>query len=509
VATLRTRFFDPGASHDSALYANGLHFSTENRLLVKNLGNEPTRVKATLLPLDLKSPKKPITIPERTLVKGEAAILDLPLHLGLDVLEGSAIKVEHSGSSGALIAAFSSFEPGARITRYVPFKDVWDLSVTTGGYPWRLDGDYESRVYITNIGNKRSPIGGLIHPEGGEAYLVDTRYLEAGETAVFDILKIRDLQIPDTHGITLPKDVLLGNFEWSMLAGGEDQRFIGRNDVESRSAGVSSSFSCAACNCPWNLNDGYFSPANPFTGAGSSTTIGGTTIYTNPCGGGSNNFTFYPSSWYMDNSTFFSMTVNLAPTTMAGLIGGSSGYYSPLQSTNYQFNGQSCFSAPTRPINPGGTGTVQVPDHLAVNTDTQQTVNCGSNPSTMEREITYFVQDVNNALVIAPFLLRENVPTTVSSCNGGTLHTGSTCSIITAYAPNIAGEFTDVLMPGCPSSSANTPCGFTFANQQWQSCPSSGQPTSIGTIGLVEAKNWVINVAGNSVGYVQGKVFYK
>jgi hypothetical protein len=107
-----------------------------------------------------------------------------------------------------------------------------------------------------------------------------------------------------------------------------------------------------------------------------------------------------------------------------------------------------------------------------------------------------------------PFDLRENVPTNVvSSCNNQVVHTGATCTQNTIYEPGLMGEFTDVLFPGCPSSSSVTPCGFTFSNQQWQWCPSTGSPSSIGTIGPVNAENTLIDIDGNILGFTAGTTF--
>src|SRR5439155_22203792 len=100
----------------------------------------------------------------------------------------------------------------------------------------------------------------------------------------------------------------------------------------------------------------------------------------------------------------------------------------------------------------------QVPDHLLVLGDDQNTLNCGSNPSSLVRRITYEVVDTTETRMQAPFLLRENVPTNiVSSCNEQTVQTGATCTSNLSYLPGAMGEFSDFLAPGCPSSASVTP----------------------------------------------------
>jgi hypothetical protein len=75
-------------------------------------------------------------------------------------------------------------------------------------------------------------------------------------------------------------------------------------------------------------------------------------------------------------------------------------------------------------------------------------------------------------------------------------------------APGVIGEFADVISPGCAVPASNSPCGFTFANQQWQYRPVSGVPQSMGTIGQVNAENILITVAGQIFSLV-GHVFLK
>jgi hypothetical protein len=158
---------------------------------------------------------------------------------------------------------------------------------------------------------------------------------------------------------------------------------------------------------------------------------------------------------------------------------------------------------------PSGGVNVQFPDHLVVNSDTQETVDCGSNPSSTRRFITYIIDDATGQQMLSSISMRENVPVTTSSCNGSVVHTGSSCFINTDASPYTIGQFTDALVPGCPTSADVTPCGFMFANQQWQWCPSGGSPTSMGTIGPVNAQNTVINVDGNITGFAKGTTFPK
>jgi hypothetical protein len=142
--------------------------------------------------------------------------------------------------------------------------------------------------------------------------------------------------------------------------------------------------------------------------------------------------------------------------------------------------------------------------------DAQNTVNCSPNPDSRERDITYEVVDTTDTRMQVPFLLRENVPTNiVNSCNSQIVQVGATCTSNTSYEPGALGEFTDFLIPSCPASPTDSPCGFQFANQQWQWYPGVGQPRSIGTIGADNVQNTVISVDGNITGFTVGTTFPK
>lgn len=152
---------------------------------------------------------------------------------------------------------------------------------------------------------------------------------------------------------------------------------------------------------------------------------------------------------------------------------------------------------------------VPVPDHLLVLNDKTSTQNCGSNPGSAVRAILYEIKDQNDLVLNTVVSMRENVPAnTVSSCNNQTVQTGQTCTLNTNFQPGVISEFIDALSAGCPVPASNSPCGFTFANQQWQYCPSASIPQSMGTIGQDKVQNTLISVAGNVLGLI-GHVFQK
>jgi hypothetical protein len=355
------RFYDPASSTDSAVYANGLHFSnSENHLIVKNLTMNPITVSGAIYPLAAQPSANAPAIQEKQITGGAAAEIEIPQAGDIRALDGSAIKLTSSGPRGSIVANYVSHDRQNKITRSMPFKDIGDYGISTGGYPWRIDGNHDSRIFITNVGKVRAAIGATIRPENDSEYFIDTRYLEVGETAIFDIRKIRDERIPDSKGATLPKTASLGQFDWTTIFGDGSQRLIGRNEISDNSSGLSASFSCGGiCNCPYSTLSGFITPTAPFVVVNGNTNIIATGTSTDSCGGGvPSNFTITPSSWTINTPSYFNLSAGHPTSTMTGTSTGTSSFYTPFIGTYYVWNGQTgqCLLNGNPPINPGGTG---------------------------------------------------------------------------------------------------------------------------------------------------------
>ena len=143
------------------------------------------------------------------------------------------------------------------MTAEVPLRDVGGVRASTGGYPWRLDGDYQSNMVITNVGSVPARYTARIQI-GSMNYSLGIKKLAVGASASFDIRQLRDSQTPDTHGNRLPADALQGQFYWSTLDTGPAVHFSGRAELISVAEHVSSSFSCMMC-CPESVVDGRLS----------------------------------------------------------------------------------------------------------------------------------------------------------------------------------------------------------------------------------------------------------
>jgi hypothetical protein len=95
-------------------------------------------------------------------------------------------------------------------------------------------------------------------------YALGLKTLEGGQTEALDIRALRDHQVPDARGRTIPSDAVSGqvNWSWAQQEEGEEPRnLIGRAEQSDTSGGVSSSYACVNC-CPDSFLRGLFAPGD-------------------------------------------------------------------------------------------------------------------------------------------------------------------------------------------------------------------------------------------------------
>jgi hypothetical protein len=326
--------------------------------------------------------------------------------------------------------------------------------------------------------------------------------IAAFDTRQLSVNQIIQDQVKDDNGKTLdPKDNA-GVVLWSTANPGD---ITGRLLVSNRASAMAQSFSCintiVLCGLNVNVFDSGLIPIDGYVGYASAQPLycyassgGQCNVHDSAGSTGSASF-----SWSLGNTSIVNFNTSAdQSSSQPNLLGVAAG--TTTASLFASENG--CQSS--GPGNP--SPTVQTPDHLVVLSDMQQTISCGSR-SVVQRNITYQMVDASGNAILSYENIRENVPATVSSCTGGPVQTGSVCTNTINYQPGALGEFLDRIQNGCPTAAAPKPCGFTFANQQWQWCPSGGQSKSIGTIGPVNAEDVIIFVDGNSLGFTPGTVF--
>jgi hypothetical protein len=260
--TSSIRFYDTKKIVQPNLYATNLRLkNTVPRMVLKNTSAVDISARPRFFaaageqanPMELPT----ITLRPQQVVEVDLSVLGAAAASRTD-LDSVSVQVLNSGAPGSLIGAAYSRERATQLTHDVPLRDSGKNRNGTGSYPWRVDRDYSTVVAVTNFGNQPARFQVELRYSGGP-YSIKPRELAVGETATFDLRKIRDEQQPDRLGHVLPLTLEQGQFHWSTAATPGESHIIGRAEVVSRSGHVSSSYSCPVC-CADSGPTGGFDP---------------------------------------------------------------------------------------------------------------------------------------------------------------------------------------------------------------------------------------------------------
>jgi len=236
--TSSIRFHDTKKTVQPNLYAVNLRLkNTTARMMLKNTSDADVIARPRFFSAAGEQDNS-VDLPAMTLRPQQVVDVDLSALRAAAAsrtdFDSVSVQVLNSGAPGSLIGAAYSKERASQLTYDVPLRDSGKNRNGTGSYPWRIDKDYSTVVTVTNIGNQPAPFQVEIRYPGGP-YSLGRRELAVGETATFDLRRMRDEQEPDRLGKTLPPDLDRGQFHWSISVTPNEPKIIGRAEVVSRS----------------------------------------------------------------------------------------------------------------------------------------------------------------------------------------------------------------------------------------------------------------------------------
>jgi hypothetical protein len=183
-------------------------------------------------------------------------------HLGSNVVS-AGLEFEYTGSPGNVIMSTHSIGKDGNQVFRVPMLDPSAQRSSTGGYPLIFEGDSSTLVYLKNTTDR--PQRYVAHLKAaGVPYIIGQKMIEPGQTVTYDVRSLRDNQVPDENGNTLPLDATRGHFKWSVLLEDQDETadqlvMIGRAEHFDTAHAMSSSYACASC-CPDSTVGSYTLP---------------------------------------------------------------------------------------------------------------------------------------------------------------------------------------------------------------------------------------------------------
>lgn len=344
--TSSIRFYDTRNAAQPNLYATNFRLKdVQPRLVLRNTGSQIISVTPRFIPAP-GDPNNFIDLPTLSLDPDEVSDVNIePLRaatLGKTEFDHVSIQILNNGAPGSLIGALNGTNAANNMTYDVPLRDIGALRNSTGAYPWRIDQDLSTIVSLTNTGTVSSGVVVQLNYPGG-TYLLDPRPLAAGETVFHDLREIRDKQIPDRNGRTLPRSVKGGQFKWFIYGFGPGSgRVIGRAEMISESQGISSSYSCPGGNCPPEFSYVFFDNPEPFMVPGNTAHVEAYEIWCDAygCYGpiGAN-----VTSW--DNSHPLTATLidSGAEADLVAIDGGSTTFSVNIGYDRYGWDGLNCY----------------------------------------------------------------------------------------------------------------------------------------------------------------------
>ncbi len=442
--------------------------------VARNIGESPSQLTGRLTYTTTTGDTGIIQLPPQGLAAGEVALIDVD-RIARRVVEQRSVataglEFEYSTPPGSVIMVAQSVSRDHNQVFRVPMWDVPAQRNGTGGYPWFIEGDSSTFVYIKNVTDKEQELTFALTFDGGE-YSTGVRKLKGKQSTVFDIRAMRDQQIPDEKGNVIPAEVSRGKIVWS-VRGRDPLALLGRSEQVDLAKGISSSYACFMC-CPNSFRMSWVEPVSLVLPVGNLTTARGVQR-DQTCYGSMTPSYYYGDSWSIDNSGVLGISGSGSAADVSGVGVGSgtiTAHWEVYSFTMEHADGIPFCVEQSEMTEPEAPAEVQRrPHHLLVGNDLLgSTTTCGG----ARRVIDWVVVDQPGTTPVGGISIIE-VPTgsTTDTCANQEVVYTKVCN---ASVVNSAGIFEDTLKTGCPPSSGT--CGFDWVPNKWKWCNGATQVT--------------------------------
>lgn len=239
-------------------------------MVARNVGDVTSVIKSRL-PYTTPDSKGVIALPDVRLAPGEIKFIDLQHYVeksrSASNILTAGLELDYTGAPGSVIVAAHSVSANGNQVFRVPLWDPLVQRSPTGGYPWYIEGDSSTTVFIKNITPRQQDyVAFLILPDNSQ-YMIGMKQAEPHQTVEVDLRALRDNQVPDENGKTIPLNVTHGQFQWSLRLKEDSDRgdpfeqiaLIGRSEQVDAAKAISSNYACENC-CVGNFVGGRISP---------------------------------------------------------------------------------------------------------------------------------------------------------------------------------------------------------------------------------------------------------
>jgi hypothetical protein len=243
-------------------------------IAVRNVGSAPSTVTAKIPYTRLDGTRDSITIPTEKLSVGEMRLLNVQKiiqRVRQDDIKIASLEVLYDSAPGSVVVAAHSVSDDHNQVFRVPMWDPMGQRSPTGGYPWHIEGSSVTETYIKNIADYEEAYIAFLVWENGGIYMLGIKKIAAHETVHIDVKRLRDEQIPDERGRTIPLSVTSGQLQWTLRRKDDqpddDRRanlaLIGRSEQIDMAKGIVNNYACQNC-CSGSFMGGYLEAAIPY-----------------------------------------------------------------------------------------------------------------------------------------------------------------------------------------------------------------------------------------------------
>ena len=266
--SLPVQFSNPAAAKSNNIQGAGLRISNAGGMplsalvVMHNASQNEMTVNGRVPYTMTDGSTSELNLPQDQLRTGETKVIDITQLMNIqgvhrNEVASAGLELQHTGDLGFLItSALSVSDNGNQVFR-VPLWDVAAQRSATGGYPWHIEGDSSTLVYIKNTTTQPRQFRMYVMFDGG-SYLYPLATVAPSQTTTIDLRSLRDNQVPDMNGSTIPLAATRGQVQWSMT-GGEDKVLIGRSEQVDLDKGISSNYACINC-CGNSFYDAWLTP---------------------------------------------------------------------------------------------------------------------------------------------------------------------------------------------------------------------------------------------------------
>lgn len=445
------QFADPARMRTTKLYGTGLRFGQiggdELRPVVvaRNIGDS-TVVISGKIPFTAKDGRiDSLPISKVRLRAGESKLLPLQpalRRLKPERIASAGLEFKYKGKPASVIMSALSVSASGNQVCHVPMLDPGAQKSSTGGYPWSIEDTSSTAVYIMNSTGRKQYYTAYLKVAGGD-YVIGTKALESGQTATYDIRALRDNQMKDRDGRTIPVDAAGGQFYWSIIqaeSGPTEWYMIGRAEQIDQERAMSSSYACQNC-CNIQVADYGITPTFARAIAGDKITF---SAWQNnyDCNGN-----IYPSdpfivSWSSSNNNIAKMNDNVATAKSGGTVTiraqwnahqtsppGNPECGTPLGPVQPNLPNPCACSSNLLHLSAEATLAVQVPTYFKADSVTQASWGEACNGGVYAAKVVYRVYDqTGNGLIQRDGMVAQELVTVLDSA-------GNVISKSTKYEP--------------------------------------------------------------------------